>query len=82
MLSACSSMPEPKVITVTVTKPLLPPQDYLQRCQLSERYAINTNLDLLNYIKRLEAAIDSCDASSIRLIDWAERMSTYRNDDQ
>lgn len=60
---------------------MLPPLDYLQRCQVSERYAINTNLDLLNYIKRLEAIIDSCDANSVRLIDWAERMSTFKNDD-
>ncbi|KRS22828.1 hypothetical protein AAY72_01570 [Alishewanella sp. WH16-1] len=76
MLLGCSSTPEPRVITVTVTKPLLPPQEFMQRCQVTERYIVETNLDLLNYAKQLEKQIESCDANTSRLIEWSERMRT------
>ena len=74
MLLGCSGTPEQRVVTVTVTKQLLPPQEFLLRCQVTERYQVVTNLDLLNYAKQLEKKIESCDANSVRLIEWSERM--------
>lgn len=48
----------------------------MQRCQVTERYIVETNLDLLNYAKQLEKQIESCDANTSRLIEWSERMRT------